>query len=113
MAATGEEAGRSVYVIDGARTPFLKAKTGLGPFTGSDLAVHAGRALVVRQPFAQKRSLCAMGMPVRGAASPFAMRASAAIACARLFSRSTVMKAFTGAPTPSMQPSCSALRRWR
>ena len=40
-----------VYVVDGARTPFLRAKTGLGPFTGSDLAVNAGRALVMRQPF--------------------------------------------------------------
>jgi acetyl-CoA C-acetyltransferase len=53
MAAHGfEEKGRrNVYVVDGARTPFLKAKTGLGPFTGSDLAVNAGRALLMRQPF--------------------------------------------------------------
>jgi len=40
-----------VHVIDGARTPFLRARTGLGPFTGSDLAVAAGRALLERQPF--------------------------------------------------------------
>ena len=40
-----------VYVVDGARTPFLRAKTGLGPFTGSDLAVAAGRPLLERQPF--------------------------------------------------------------
>ncbi|HUQ29329.1 MAG TPA: acetyl-CoA C-acetyltransferase, partial [Usitatibacter sp.] len=46
-----EEGGRRVYVVDGARTPFLKAKTALGPFTGSDLAVSAGRALLMRQPF--------------------------------------------------------------
>jgi acetyl-CoA C-acetyltransferase len=53
MAAYGlEEKGRrDVFVVDGARTPFLKAKTGLGPFTGSDLAVNAGRALLLRQPF--------------------------------------------------------------
>src|SRR5258705_2202373 len=53
MATDGfqEKGGRRVYVVDGARTPFLKAKTGLGPFTGSDLAVNAGRALVMRQPF--------------------------------------------------------------
>jgi acetyl-CoA C-acetyltransferase len=50
MAGTPQE-GRRVYVVDGARTPFLKAKTGLGPFTASDLAVHAGRALLLRQPF--------------------------------------------------------------
>ncbi len=41
-----------VYVIDGARTPFLKAKGKLGPFTGSDLAVGCGRALLARQKFA-------------------------------------------------------------
>lgn len=42
--------GRDVYVIDGSRTPFLKAK-GIGPFTGSDLAVAAGMTLLNRQPF--------------------------------------------------------------
>lgn len=44
-------AARRVYVVDGARTPFLKARKGLGPFTGSDLAVGCGRPLVARQPF--------------------------------------------------------------
>lgn len=43
--------GRDVYIVDGSRTPFLKAK-GIGPFTGSDLAVAAGMALLNRQPFA-------------------------------------------------------------
>ena len=42
--------GRDVYVVDGSRTPFLKAK-GIGPFTGSDLAVEAGMTLLNRQPF--------------------------------------------------------------
>src|SRR5258706_2913144 len=52
MATPGQERDRrGVYVVDGARTPFLKAKTGLGPFTGSDLAVSAGRPLLARQPF--------------------------------------------------------------
>ena len=41
-----------VYVIDGARTPFLKSKNRPGPFAASDLAVQAGRALLVRQKFA-------------------------------------------------------------
>ncbi len=41
--------GRAVYVVDGSRTPFLKAK-GIGPFSGSDLAVAAGAALLNRQP---------------------------------------------------------------
>ena len=40
-----------VYIVDGARTPFLKAKNRPGPFSAGDLAVQAGRALLVRQPF--------------------------------------------------------------
>jgi acetyl-CoA C-acetyltransferase len=43
---------KPVYIIDGARTPFLKAKNAPGPFAASDLAVQAGRALLLRQPFA-------------------------------------------------------------
>jgi acetyl-CoA C-acetyltransferase len=41
-----------VYVVDGARSPFLKAQKGPGPFAASDLATQAGRALLLRQPFA-------------------------------------------------------------
>jgi acetyl-CoA C-acetyltransferase len=33
-----------VYVVDGARTPFLKGRNAPGPFAASDLAVQAGRA---------------------------------------------------------------------
>ncbi len=51
IAGSADQGRRLVHVVDGARTPFLKAKTGLGPFTGSDLAVNAGRALLIRQPF--------------------------------------------------------------
>jgi len=43
---------RRVYVIDGSRTPFLKARSGPGPFTPVDLAVQCGRPLLLRQPFA-------------------------------------------------------------
>lgn len=43
--------GRTVYVVDGARTPYLKARNKPGPFTGSDLAVAAGRQLLARQSF--------------------------------------------------------------
>ena len=42
---------RPVYIVDGNRTPFLKIKGKPGPFTASDLAVQAGRALLARQPF--------------------------------------------------------------
>ena len=41
-----------VYIVDGARTPFLKSRNVPGPFSASDLAVQAGRALLVRQSFA-------------------------------------------------------------
>jgi acetyl-CoA C-acetyltransferase len=43
---------KPVYVVDGARTPFLKSKNRPGPFAASDLATQAGRSLLVRQPFA-------------------------------------------------------------
>ncbi len=42
---------RKVYVVDGVRTPFLKARGKRGPFSASDLAVYAGRSLLMRQPF--------------------------------------------------------------
>ncbi|MDQ6620109.1 MAG: acetyl-CoA C-acetyltransferase [Pseudomonadota bacterium] len=41
-----------IYVIDGARTPFLKSRNRPGPFAASDLATAAGRSLLLRQPFA-------------------------------------------------------------
>ncbi|KGF70058.1 acetyl-CoA acetyltransferase [Hoeflea sp. BAL378] len=41
---------RPVYIVDGARTPFLKARSGPGPFTPVDLAVQCGRPLLARQP---------------------------------------------------------------
>ena len=43
--------GRPVYIVDGARTPFIKAQNRPGPFTPVDLAVEAGRPLLARQPF--------------------------------------------------------------
>jgi acetyl-CoA C-acetyltransferase len=42
---------KPVYIIDGARTPFLKARNRPGPFAASDLATQAGRALLLRQKF--------------------------------------------------------------
>lgn len=43
---------KTVYVVDGTRTPFLKVKGAPGPFSAADLAVQAGRELLLRQPFA-------------------------------------------------------------
>jgi len=42
---------KPVYIVDGARTPFLKSKNRPGPFAAADLATQAGRALLMRQPF--------------------------------------------------------------
>ncbi|ACJ18726.1 acetyl-CoA C-acetyltransferase [Coxiella burnetii] len=42
---------KPIYIVDGARTPFIKARGKPGPFSASDLAVAAGRALLNRQPF--------------------------------------------------------------
>ena len=46
-----DPARQRVYLVDGARTPFLKARGGPGPFTPVDLAVQAGRPLLARQRF--------------------------------------------------------------
>ncbi len=46
-----ENTFRSVYIVDGTRTPFLKAQGKPGPFTASDLALQASRDLLARQPF--------------------------------------------------------------
>src|SRR6476619_5086283 len=43
---------KPIYIVDGARTPFLKARNRPGPFAASDLATDAGRALLLRQAFA-------------------------------------------------------------
>jgi acetyl-CoA C-acetyltransferase len=43
---------RDVYIVDGSRTPFLKARGKPGPFSSSDLAVSTGRTLLARQSFA-------------------------------------------------------------
>jgi acetyl-CoA C-acetyltransferase len=65
-------AARRVHVVDGSRTPFLRAKKGLGPFTGSDLAVAAGRPLIARQPF----EATAFDEVIVGAAMPSADEAN-------------------------------------
>lgn len=44
-----------IYIIDGARTPFLKARNAPGPFAAADLATAAGSALLARQRFAPEQ----------------------------------------------------------
>ena len=51
MAQTSSFTGRPVYVVDGSRTPFLRARGKPGPLLASDLAVAAARPLLLRQPF--------------------------------------------------------------
>ncbi len=46
---------KPIHIVDGARTPFLKAKNRPGPFSAADLATQAGRALLVRQKFAPEQ----------------------------------------------------------
>src|ERR1700681_750079 len=55
-----------VYVVDGTRTPFLKARNRPGPFAASDLATQAGRALLLRQRFAPEE----LDEVILGCASP-------------------------------------------
>jgi acetyl-CoA C-acetyltransferase len=42
---------KEVYIVDGARTPFLKSRNRPGPFSASDLATAAGKVLLERAPF--------------------------------------------------------------
>lgn len=49
-----ETGHRVVNLVDGSRTPFLKAVGVPGPFTASDLAVKCGQVLLLRQPFQAK-----------------------------------------------------------
>jgi len=42
---------RKVYIVDGSRTPQLKSRGKVGPFTAGDLAVAAARPLLLRHPF--------------------------------------------------------------
>lgn len=44
-------APQRVFIVDGSRTPFLKARAEPGPFSAADLAVAAGRPLLARMPF--------------------------------------------------------------
>ncbi|BAU50391.1 acetyl-CoA acetyltransferase [Sulfurifustis variabilis] len=42
---------KPVFLVDGARTPFLKVRGEPGAFSAADLAVAAGRPLLARMPF--------------------------------------------------------------
>lgn len=62
---------KAVYIVDGARTPFLKARTHIGPFSSSDLAVYCGRNLLLRQNFkANQLDEVIIGSTVTNAGEP-------------------------------------------
>lgn len=42
---------RPVYIVDGSRTPHLKARNRPGPFAAADLLMGCSRPLLLRQPF--------------------------------------------------------------
>lgn len=48
---TGGKPARPVFIVDGSRTPFLKARGKPGPFPAADFALASGRALLARQRF--------------------------------------------------------------
>ncbi|RLC57602.1 MAG: acetyl-CoA C-acetyltransferase [Chloroflexi bacterium] len=52
MATTNKKYAKPVYLVDGSRTPFLKARGKPGPFKHADLGIYAARSLLLRMPFA-------------------------------------------------------------
>ncbi len=51
MVAKVKKYSRTVYLIDGSRTPFLKARGKPGPFKHADLGIFASRPVLQRMPF--------------------------------------------------------------
>ncbi len=82
---------RDVYIVDGARTPFLKARSKPGAFSASDLAVQAGRELLARQPFSPKD----LGEVVIGCVMPSPEEANIARVIALRLGCGDAMPAFT------------------
>ena len=48
---TPHNAAKTVYIVDGRRTPFLKMKGRAGPFSAADLGVSCAKALFTQLPF--------------------------------------------------------------
>ena len=51
MAASNKKYSKPVYLVDGNRTPFIKARGRPGPFKHADLGIYAARPLLLRMPF--------------------------------------------------------------
>lgn len=82
---------RDVYIVDGARTPFLKARNKPGLLSASDMAVQAGRELLARQPFAAKD----LGEVILGCMMPSPEEANIARVVALRLGCGDAMPAFT------------------
>jgi len=82
---------RDVYIVDGARTPFLKARGKPGALSASDMAVQVGRDLLARQPFAAKN----LGEVVLGCMMPSPEEANIARVVALRLGCGDAMPAFT------------------
>ena len=81
----------TVYLVDGARTPFLKAGSKPGPFTPVDLAVQCGRPLLLRQLFEPD----AFDQVILGCVNTFADEQNPARVAALRLGCGTAMVAFT------------------
>jgi len=82
---------RPVYIVDGTRTPFLKARGKPGPFTPVDLAVQCGRPLLTRQPFARD----AFDLVILGCVNVIADEMNPARVAALRLGLGAAMEAFT------------------
>ena len=51
MAVKNRRYAKPVFLVDGSRTPFLKARGRPGPFKHADLGIYAARSLLLRMPF--------------------------------------------------------------
>ena len=51
MAASNKKYSKPVYLVDGNRTAFLKARGRPGPFKHAELGIYAARSLLLRMPF--------------------------------------------------------------
>ncbi|MFV2031006.1 MAG: acetyl-CoA C-acetyltransferase [Gammaproteobacteria bacterium] len=51
MAVKNNSYSHPVFIVDGGRTPFLKARGKPGPFKHADLAIYAARPVLLRMPF--------------------------------------------------------------
>ncbi|SEP07655.1 acetyl-CoA C-acetyltransferase [Salinihabitans flavidus] len=82
---------RPVYLIDGARTPLVKARGKPGPFTPVDLSVQCGRPLLTRQPFARD----AVDLVILGCVNVIADEMNPARVAALRLGMGAAMPAFT------------------